>query len=40
MSNIVVISGSVRKCGNTELLVRAFVGGAKKNNSACKRCKR
>ena len=33
MSNIVVISGSMRKSGNTELLVRAFVDGAKKNNS-------
>lgn len=33
MSNIVVLSGSVRKGGNTELLVQAFVDGAKKNNS-------
>ena len=33
MSNIVVLSGSVRKDGNTELLVQAFVDGAKKNNS-------
>lgn len=33
MSNIVVLAGSVRKGGNTELLVQAFVEGAKKNNS-------
>lgn len=33
MSNIVVLSGSVRKGGNTELLVQAFVDGAKKNNN-------
>ena len=33
MSNIVVLSGSVRKGGNTELLVQAFVDGANKNNS-------
>ena len=33
MSNIVILSGSVRKGGNTELLVQAFVDGAKKNNS-------
>ena len=33
MSNIIVLSGSVRKDGNTELLVQAFVDGAKKNNS-------
>ena len=33
MSNIIVLSGSVRKGGNTELLVQAFVDGAKKNNS-------
>lgn len=32
VSNIVVLSGSVRKGGNTELLVQAFVDGAKKNN--------
>ena len=33
VSNIVVLSGSVRKSGNTELLVQAFIDGAKKNNS-------
>ena len=33
VSNIVVLSGSVRKGGNTELLVQAFVDGAKKNNN-------
>ena len=33
MSNIVVLSGSVRRGGNTELLVQAFVDGANKNNS-------
>lgn len=33
MSNIVVLSGSVRKGGNTELLVQAFSDGAEKNNS-------
>lgn len=33
MSNIVVLSGSVRKGGNTELFVQAFVDGAKKNNN-------
>ena len=33
VSNIGVLSGSVRKGGNTELLVQAFVDGAKKNNS-------
>ena len=33
MSNIVVLSGSVRSGGNTELLVKAFADGAKKNNS-------
>lgn len=33
MSNIIVLSGSVRKGGNTELLVQAFVDGAKKNNN-------
>lgn len=32
MSNIVVLSGSMRKGGNTELLVQAFVHGAEKNN--------
>jgi len=33
VSNIVVLSGSMRKGGNTELLVQAFVDGAKKSNS-------
>lgn len=33
VSNIVVLAGSVRKGGNTELLVQAFVDGAKKNNN-------
>ena len=32
MSNIVVLSGSMRKGGNTEMLVQAFVHGAEKNN--------
>ncbi len=32
MSNIVVLSGSMRKGGNTEMLVQAFVDGAEKNN--------
>lgn len=32
MSKIVVLVGSVRKNGNTELLASAFVEGAKKNN--------
>lgn len=32
MSRIVVFVGSVRKNGNTDLLARAFVDGAKKNN--------
>ena len=31
MGNIVVLSGSVRNGGNTELLVQAFVDGARKN---------
>jgi len=33
MSKIVVIVGSVRKNGNTEILAKAFVDGAKKNNN-------
>ena len=33
MSNIIVLSGSVRKGGNTDLLVDAFVKGAEKNNN-------
>lgn len=33
MSNIAVIVGSVRKDGNTEILAKAFVDGAKKNNN-------
>lgn len=32
MGRIVVLVGSVRKNGNTDLLARAFVDGAKKNN--------
>lgn len=32
MSNIIVLSGSPRKGGNTDLLVDAFVKGAEKNN--------
>lgn len=32
MSKIVVLSGSPRKNGNTELLVKAFVEGAEINN--------
>lgn len=32
MSKIVVLVGSVRKNGNTDLLTRAFVDGARKNN--------
>lgn len=32
MSKIVVLVGSVRKNGNTDLLARAFVDGARKNN--------
>ena len=33
MSNIIVLSGSPRKGGNTDLLVDAFVNGAEKNNN-------
>ena len=33
MSNIVVLAGSVRKGGNTDLLVQAFADGAEKNNT-------
>jgi len=33
MSNIAVIVGSVRKNGNTEILAKAFVDGAKKYNN-------
>ena len=33
MSNIIVLSGSPRKGGNTDLLVDAFVKGAEKNNN-------
>lgn len=33
MSNIVVLMGSVRKGGNTDLLVQAFAEGAEKNNT-------
>ena len=32
MSKIVVLAGSVRKNGNTDVLVQAFVAGAKKNH--------
>ena len=33
MSNIVILIGSVRKGGNTELLVEEFAKGARKNNN-------
>lgn len=33
MSNIIVLSGSPRKGGNTDLLVDAFVKAAEKNNN-------
>ena len=33
MSNIVILMGSVRKGGNTDLLVQAFAEGAEKNNT-------
>lgn len=33
MSRIVVLVGSMRKGGNTDLLAQAFVEGANKNNS-------
>ena len=33
MSNIIVLSGSPRKGGNTDLLVDTFVKGAEKNNN-------
>lgn len=33
MSNIVILVGSVRKGGNTDLLAQAFAEGARKNNS-------
>lgn len=33
MSNIIVLSGSPRKGGNTDQLVQAFVEGAEKNNT-------
>ena len=33
MSNIIVLSGSPRKGGNTDLLVDAFIKGAEKNNN-------
>ena len=32
LSKIIVLTGSVRKGGNTELLAQAFAEGAKKNN--------
>ena len=33
MSNIVILAGSMRKDGNTDLLVQAFAEGAHVNNS-------
>lgn len=33
MSNVIVLVGSTRKGGNTDLLVQAFVAGAEKNNT-------
>ena len=33
MSNIVILVGSMRKNGNTDLLAQAFAEGARKNNS-------
>lgn len=33
MSNIVILVGSMRKNGNTDLLAQAFAKGARKNNS-------
>ena len=33
MSKIVVLVGSMRKGGNTDLLARAFTEGASKNNA-------
>ncbi len=33
MSNIIVLAGSVRKGGNTDMLVHAFVSGAEINNT-------
>lgn len=33
MSRILVLNGSVRRGGNTELLVQSFAEGARKNNS-------
>lgn len=33
MSRIVVLTGSMRKNGNTDLLAQAFVEGASKNNA-------
>ena len=32
MSKIVVLAGSMRKGGNTDLLAQAFIEGASKNN--------
>ena len=32
MSNVIVLGGSMRKGGNTDLLAQAFVEGARKNN--------
>ena len=33
MSNIVILVGSMRKNGNTDLLAQAFAEGARENNS-------
>lgn len=33
MSNIVILVGSMRKGGNTDLLAQAFAEGARENNS-------
>ena len=33
MSNIIILVGSMRKGGNTDLLAQAFAEGARKNNS-------
>ena len=32
MSRVVILAGSMRKNGNTDLLVQAFLKGASKNN--------
>ena len=33
MSNMIILMGSVRKGGNTDLLVQAFAEGARRNNT-------